>query len=111
MAAGRRTIGLGPVDPLPGTGYRGPVFMDSDIYKTLEAIGWELAHGDRPELASFAAQVISLLETAQQPDGYLDSYFQVSGEPRYCQAGLEPRNVLRRPPHPGRGRAASRRRR
>ena len=26
-------------------GYRGPVFMDSDIYKTLEAIGWELARG------------------------------------------------------------------
>jgi hypothetical protein len=24
-------------------GYRGPVFMDSDIYKVLEAIGWELA--------------------------------------------------------------------
>ena len=38
--AGRRPIGAGPVDPLPGTGYRGPVFMDSDIYKTLEAIGW-----------------------------------------------------------------------
>jgi uncharacterized protein len=85
MAAGRRTIGLGPVDPLPGTGYRGPVFMDSDIYKTLEAIGWELAHGQRPELASFAAQVITLLETAQQPDGYLNSYFQVSGEPRYAR--------------------------
>jgi DUF1680 family protein len=61
------------VDPLPGTGYRGPVFMDSDIYKTLEAIGWELAHGRRPELASFAAQVIALLEEAQRPDGYLNS--------------------------------------
>ena len=42
---GRRPVGVGPVDPWPGTGYRGPVFMDSDIYKTLEAIGWELAHG------------------------------------------------------------------
>ena len=28
----------------PGAaGYHGPVFMDSDVYKTLEAIGWELA--------------------------------------------------------------------
>ena len=45
---GHRPVGVGPVDPLPGTGYRGPVFMDSDIYKTLEAIGWELAHGPRP---------------------------------------------------------------
>ena len=59
--------------------------MDSDIYKTLEAIGWELAHGRRPELASFAAEVTALLEEAQRPDGYLNSYFQVSGEPRYTR--------------------------
>jgi hypothetical protein len=81
-AAGR---GLGPVDPLPGLGYRGPVFMDSDIYKTLEAIGWELARDPRPELATFAADAITLLEQAQRPDGYLNSYFQASGEPRYTR--------------------------
>ena len=89
--AGRRPVGIGPVDPLPETGYRGPVFMDSDIYKTLEAIGWELAHSPRPgnpetpELGSFAARVTALLEEAQRPDGYLNSYFQVSGEPRYTR--------------------------
>jgi uncharacterized protein len=75
-------------------GYRGPVFMDSDIYKTLEAIGWQLAHDapDAPELhrrhtelAAFAAEVTGLLERAQLPDGYLNSYFQVSGEPRYSR--------------------------
>ena len=82
---GHRPVGVGPVDPLPGTGYRGPVFMDSDIYKTMEAVGWELAHGRRPELTSFAAEVIALLEEAQRPDGYLNSYFQVSGEPRYTR--------------------------
>ncbi|MFY9672311.1 MAG: beta-L-arabinofuranosidase domain-containing protein [Trebonia sp.] len=65
--------------------YRGPVFMDTDIYKSLEAIGWELAHGDRPELASFAARTTSLLAQAQLPDGYLDSYFQVTGEPKYSR--------------------------
>ena len=80
-----RRLGLGPVDPLPGAGYRGPVFMDSDIYKTLEAIGWELSHGDRPDLATFAATTAALLEQAQQPDGYLNSYIQVSGEPRYAR--------------------------
>ena len=84
-AGGHRPVGVGPVDPLPGTGYRGPVFMDSDIYKTLEAIGWELAHGRHSELATFAAQVTALLEEAQRPDGYLNSYFQVSGEPRYTR--------------------------
>ena len=80
-----RAIGVGPVDPLPGMGYRGPVFMDSDIYKTLEAIGWELAHGRPAELDSFAIQVTALLAEAQRPDGYLNSYFQVSGEPRYTR--------------------------
>jgi uncharacterized protein len=64
-------------------GYRGPVFMDSDLYKTLEAIGWELAHDPSPALAEFAADATALLEKAQQPDGYLNSYVQVSGEPRY----------------------------
>jgi DUF1680 family protein len=76
---------LGPVDPLPGSGYRGPVFVDSDIYKTLEAIGWELGHGPQPDLADFAAGAIDLLAQAQQPDGYLNSYVQASGEPRYAR--------------------------
>jgi uncharacterized protein len=64
-------------------GYRGPVFMDSDIYKTLEAIGWELGHAPSPDLAAFAASATTLLEEAQQPDGYLNSFIQVSREPRY----------------------------
>jgi DUF1680 family protein len=76
---------LGPVDPLPGSGYRGPVFVDSDIYKTLEAIGWELGHGPQADLADFAAATIALLAQAQQPDGYLNSYVQASGEPRYTR--------------------------
>ena len=65
-------------------GYRGPVFMDSDVYKTLEAIGWELGRGADPELAAFAEEAIELLEKAQQPDGYLNSYIQVTGKPRYA---------------------------
>jgi DUF1680 family protein len=67
--------------------YHGPVFMDSDVYKTLEAIGWELARdpdsATGQTLAGFADAAITLLEQAQRPDGYLDSYIQVSGEPRY----------------------------
>jgi DUF1680 family protein len=66
-------------------GYRGPVFMDSDLYKTLEAIGWELANEPSQVLAGFAADATALLEKAQQPDGYLNSYVQVSGEPRYSR--------------------------
>jgi uncharacterized protein len=66
-------------------GYRGPVFMDSDLYKTLEAIGWELGHDPSPALAEFAADAVALIEKAQQPDGYLNSYVQVSGTTRYSR--------------------------
>jgi DUF1680 family protein len=64
-------------------GYRGPVFMDSDIYKVLEAVGWELGRSPDEGLSSFLAETTALLEKAQQPDGYLNSYIQVTGRPRY----------------------------
>src|SRR4029077_2309320 len=50
MPGGHRPLGVGPVDPLPGTGYRGPGVMDSDIYQHLEGGGWGLAHGPRAPL-------------------------------------------------------------
>ncbi|MGH3422307.1 MAG: beta-L-arabinofuranosidase domain-containing protein, partial [Streptosporangiaceae bacterium] len=65
-------------------GYKGPVFMDSDIYKTLEAVSWEVARQPSAELTEFAREVTALLEEAQQPDGYLNSYVQVTGRPRYA---------------------------
>jgi uncharacterized protein len=65
-------------------GYRGPAFMDSDIYKTLEAISWELSRSPSAELAEFAHGAVALLEKAQQADGYLNSYVQVTGKPRYA---------------------------
>jgi len=64
--------------------YRGPQFMDSDLYKTLEAIAWEVSRAPSEPLTSFAAQATELLEAAQQPDGYLNSYVQVTGRPRYA---------------------------
>jgi DUF1680 family protein len=65
-------------------GYRGPVFMDSDVYKTLEAAGWELSRGRDGELTGFLAAATALLAQAQQPDGYLNSAIQVTGRPRYA---------------------------
>jgi DUF1680 family protein len=68
-----------------GTGgdYRGPAFMDSDLYKSLEAVSWEMGNEPAPALAEFAAEATALLAKAQLPDGYLNSYVQVSGRPRY----------------------------
>jgi DUF1680 family protein len=57
--------------------YRKPVFMDSDIYKWLEAIGYELAWNPDPELEEMANYAIELIEAAQGEDGYLNSYWDV----------------------------------
>jgi uncharacterized protein len=62
--------------------YRGDFpFMDSDVYKWLEAACWQLArlHPDGPEarrLADDVERLIGLVEDAQQADGYLNTWFQ-----------------------------------
>ncbi len=57
--------------------YRGPVFMDEDVYKWLEALSHEIGNSVDPELVGLADKTISLIAAAQQPDGYLNSYYQV----------------------------------
>jgi DUF1680 family protein len=58
--------------------YRTPVFMDSDIYKWLEAVSYDLANVRDPELERLADEAIDLLAAAQLEDGYLNSYYQVN---------------------------------
>jgi uncharacterized protein len=54
-------------------------FLDSDVYKWLEAAGWELGRATDPALAAAADEAIGLVAAAQRPDGYLNSYVQVVG--------------------------------
>jgi DUF1680 family protein len=58
-------------------------FLDSDVYKWLEAAAWELGRGPGVELAASADEAIGLIAAAQRPDGYLNTYVQVvtGGEP------------------------------
>jgi DUF1680 family protein len=58
--------------------FYGMVFQDSDVYKWLEAAAYILAKEDHPELEKTADQVIDLIAAAQQPDGYLNTYFTVA---------------------------------
>lgn len=58
--------------------YVGKVFMDSDVYKWLEAVAYELSKESDSELSAFADEAIALIEAAQEPDGYIDSCFQVA---------------------------------
>ncbi len=61
--------------------FSGYLFADSDVYKWLEAVGWELGRAADAQLqataatAAMAAEAITLVERAQQPDGYLNSYY------------------------------------
>ena len=56
---------------------RGMVFSDSDVYKWLEALGWELGREPSDELARLNADAIELVAAAQEPDGYLNWWCQV----------------------------------
>ncbi len=58
--------------------YRGMNFSDETVYKWLEGLGWELGRAPDEELQALADEVISLIAAAQQPNGYLDSYYQVA---------------------------------
>jgi uncharacterized protein len=57
--------------------YRGRNFLDSDVYKWLEAVAWELGSQTDPALIVMVDYAITLIEQAQSPDGYLNSYYQV----------------------------------
>lgn len=54
----------------------GPVFSDSDVYKWTEAVGFVLQSGDRPALRETAEKIIDEVVAVQEPDGYLNTYYQ-----------------------------------
>jgi len=64
-------------EPPPGK-FRGFWFADSDLYKTLEAIGWEIGRSGTEQWAEVLSEVAELLERVQEADGYLNSYVQGS---------------------------------
>ena len=53
----------------------GAVYSDSDVYKWTEAVAFTLQSGDRPELHKTASDIIDLVVSVQQPNGYLNTYF------------------------------------
>lgn len=61
-----------------GFGYSGDSYADSDVYKWLEAVRWQEQRGLPEPVAHAAADVVDLLDRAQLPDGYLNTYVQVA---------------------------------
>jgi DUF1680 family protein len=85
-------------EPAPGEGdFAGDFqFQDSDVYKWLEAACWQLADPgsaasiesiESEDLAAAVDRVIELIVAAQQPDGYLQTYYQLGGGERWTQLG------------------------
>jgi len=68
--------------------FYGMVFQDSDVSKWLEGVAYALAVKPDPALEARADAVIELLEQAQQPDGYLDTYFIIK-EPEHRWQNLQ----------------------
>ncbi|MFK4086091.1 glycoside hydrolase family 127 protein [Kribbella sp. NPDC020789] len=70
-------------DPAVGP-YRGRYpFLDTDLYKTLEGLAYEIGRDDAPAGArEFYDEVVELLAQAQEDDGYLNSYFQDPDQPK-----------------------------
>ncbi len=83
---------------------RGPLYTDSDLYKWMEAAAWSLQVRPDPKLEATLDQLTSIIRAAQEPSGYLNTWFvddraslrwqqQVTGHELYClghllQAGI-----------------------
>ncbi|MBW3088348.1 glycoside hydrolase family 127 protein [Bifidobacterium sp. 82T24] len=57
--------------------FHGMPFQDSDVYKWLESAAYALQDHDDADLKEIADGVVDLIAAAQQPDGYIDTFFQI----------------------------------
>ncbi|ROP34876.1 hypothetical protein EDD40_0080 [Saccharothrix texasensis] len=63
---------------------RGREFSDSEVYKLLEAMAWELGREPDPELEDRFHEIVARVAAAQEPDGYLNTKFGRPGQgPRW----------------------------
>ncbi len=83
---------------------KGPLYTDSDLYKWMEGAAFVLQSGDDPKLRATLDSLVDEVLAAQEPSGYLNSYYvgereskrfteQERGHELYClghwlQAGI-----------------------
>ncbi|HML67046.1 MAG TPA: glycoside hydrolase family 127 protein [Clostridia bacterium] len=58
--------------------HSGAVFQDTDAYKWLEAAAYCIQIGKAGALKEQADELVDLIASAQQPDGYLNTYFTIA---------------------------------
>lgn len=66
----RRVIGESGAD------YRGFVFADSDLYKVIEAVAWEIGRTGTTAFDPWLDDVIALVARVQEPSGYVMTWIQ-----------------------------------
>ncbi|MDE7013243.1 MAG: glycoside hydrolase family 127 protein, partial [Kineothrix sp.] len=60
-------------------GHKGMVFQDTDVAKWLEAVAYSLAKKPNEQLEKIADEAIDLIADAQCEDGYLNTYYTITG--------------------------------
>ena len=69
--------------------HSGIYFDDSDVYKALEGMAYSLQNNPDPELEAKCDEWIDKFAAAQQPDGYLNTYYTLTGlENRWSDMGM-----------------------
>ncbi len=58
--------------------FRGIFFNDSDVYKVIEGASYSLAARPDPKLEKVTDDAIAKIAAAQQPDGYLNTYYTLA---------------------------------
>jgi len=72
------------LDGTVATTRTGREFSDSDVYKLVEAMAWEVARTGDERLDARIDELARLFERVQEPDGYLSTRYGRPGqEPRY----------------------------
>lgn len=59
--------------------HSGIFFDDSDVYKALEGMAYSLINNPDPELEKKADEWIDKFTAAQQPDGYINTFYTLTG--------------------------------
>ena len=63
--------------------HKGVVFQDTDVAKWLEAVAYSLNKKRNPKLEEAADGAIDLIAKAQCEDGYLNTYYTITGKKRW----------------------------
>ncbi|MBO0985819.1 beta-L-arabinofuranosidase domain-containing protein [Rathayibacter sp. SD072] len=71
----------GTISDASGDHHAGIEFVDSEVYKLLEAMAWELGRSDDAELAASYEALVARVAAAQEEDGYLHTSFGRPGQP------------------------------